>query len=242
MSSRVFQATTGHSEANPQICGLSGREIQEGDWILYLVCHGADARPEYQIKVTREEEVEKEYYNRRKRRKIKKKVYERDYGMDNGRRFRSVFGGWGTDPDTGKRCKQFKWQEFAGLDADGEEVWNPVKCWSHIALAHIADDLGYEVRKDKKGKFRKTRAHEGDRAIGNEHTIDAEGENAMEVLARAACSDEELGLVPPKEERDAEDSMMAALRNEEAANEERLDAEALGLTVEQYRKLVAERG
>ena len=204
MSSRVFQATTGHSPGNPQVCGLSDREITEGDWIMYLVCHGADARPEYQIKVTREEQIEKEYYNRRQRRKVTKKVYERDYGMDNGRRFRSVFNGWGTNPDTGKREKQFKWQEFAGLDSDG-------------------------------------------------HTIDAEGENAMEVLARAACSDEELGLVPPKAEseidqiiREENEAISAAMNAEMEAEakllDEMEDAKALGLTLEQYRRLVAERG
>lgn len=150
--------------------------------------------------------------------------------MDNGRRFRSVFGGWRTNPDTGKRQKQFKWQEFAGLDADGEEVWNPVKCWSHIVFAEVADELGYEVRKDKQGRYRKTTAYEGDRAIGNEHSLDPEGENAMEVLARAACSDEELGLVPPRAEETDADA------------EDRADAEALGLSLENYRRLVAERG
>jgi hypothetical protein len=252
VSSRVFQATTGHTPDNPQICGLSSREINEDDWIMYLVVAGNDARPEYQIKVTREEKVKKKVYDRRKRKKVEKTCYERDYGMDDGRRFRSVFGGWQTNPSTGKREKVFTWQEFAGLDADGEEIWNPLKCWSHIVLAHVADELGYEVRKDKKGRFRKTTAHDGDRAVGNEHTVDENGVNAMEELARAACTDEELGLVPPSDSQefkriieDENESISQAMNAEmeaEAKREDRLDAEALGLTLEQYYKLVAERG
>ena len=245
MSSRVFKAKSGHTEESPQICGLSNAFISKGDWILYLVCHGTNARPEYQIKILKE--VKKTVVFRGR----SKTVTEKDYGMDNGRRFRSVFGGWGQNPDTGKREKVFTWQEFAGLDADGEEVWNPVKCWSHIVLAEVADSLGYEVRKRGNGKWATTTAYKGDRAIGNEHTIDVEGENAMEVLARAACTDEELGLVEPSQPEDSKieeilDLLDGPESNGEAllaeAEEERLDAEALGLTVEKYRKLVGERG
>ena len=236
MSSRVFKAKAGHTDSKPQICGLSEKKIAKGDSILYLVCHGANARPEYQIKVTREEKKEVKFRGRTKT------ISEKDYGMDDGRKFRSVFGGWQQNSDTGKREKVFAWQEHKGKDGDGEDIWMPVKCWSHIVLAEIAEDLGYDVRKRRNGKWSTTTARDGDRAIGNEHAVDVEGENAMEVLARAACTDEELGLVPPKEEQKAEDSMMEALRDSEAETEERLDAEALGLTVEHYRKLVAERG
>ena len=249
MSSRVFKAKSGHTKESPQICGLSNAFISKGDWILYLVCHGTNARPEYQIKILKE--VKKTVVFRGR----SKTVTEKDYGMDNGRRFRSVFGGWGQNPDTGKREKVFTWQEFAGLDADGEEVWNPVKCWSHIVLAEVADSLGYEVRKRGNGKWATTTAYKGDRAIGNEHTISDEGENAMEVLARAACTDEELGLVPPsgevvvahsyrlvdsKAEAEAEAArMQAEYECDGEAEEDRLDAEALGMTLEQYRRALA---
>jgi len=239
MSSRVFRATTGHTIENPQLCGLSNREIQEDDQIMYLVCHGGDARPEYQIKVTREEKKEKTYRGRTRT------VYERDYGMDDGRTFRSVFGGWQVNHDTGKREKVFNWQELKGTDSDGEEIWSPVKCWSNVVLAEVADELGYAVRRKKNGKWQTTTAHDGDRTVGNEHTIDAEGENAMEVLARAVCSDEELGLVAPKEPeieeiiRDENESLSEAMNAEAEAEEERLDAEAMGMTVEQWRKALA---
>ena len=267
MSSRVFEAKTGHTESKPQLCGLSNNPISKGDQIMYLVCRGEDARPEYQIKVTREEKKQVTYRGR------PKTIFEKDYGMDDGKRFRSVFGGWQMNHDTGKREKIFTWQEYKGLDADGEEIWNPVKCWSHIVFAQIAADLGYEVRCNKKGKWKTTTARDGDRAIGSEHTIDAEGENAMEVLARAVCSDEELGLVAPSEPEDSlEDSLEdsveeilsilertgaearaereeiireeneaigAAMNAEAEAEEERLDAEALGMTLEQYRRVLA---
>lgn len=249
MSSRVFPATTGHSKARPQLCGLSGRPIQEGDLVMYLVCHGDDARPEYQIKVTREEKVEKTYYDRRKRRKVTRKVTERDYGMDDGREFRSVFNGWQTNPDTGKREKVFAWQQKTGVDADGEDIWMPVKCWSKLVFAEVAERLGYEVRKRRNGKYSMTTAHEGDRNVGNEHSLEEEQEPAMIAVARAALSDEEAGLVEPKvetererflrEEQDAEDARMQA---EQEADEHAEMAAALGISLADYRRLVAERG
>lgn len=257
MSSRVFKAKAGHTEDKPQVCGLSGRKIQKGDYILYLVIAGDDARPEYQIKVTREEKKTVKFRGR------KKTVSEKEYGMDNGRKFRSVFGGWQRDEETGKREKIFTWQEFKGMDADGEEIWQPVKCWSHIVLAKVADDLGYDVRKTSGGKWRTTTAHDGDRSIGTEHTLDTEGVNAMEELARAACTDEELGLVPPsvsevemvnamidQEVKDAErreraetvEVVNAMMEKEAKDAEERELADAMGMTLEQFRLLVAERG
>lgn len=234
MSSRVFQAKTGHTTKKPQLCGLTGKQVQKGDFIMYLVCHGSNARPEYQIKVVAEREVEKEYYVRSKRRKVKKMVTERDYGM-NGTTFRTTFDGWVKNEDTGKREKNFVWQEQTGIDAEGNPMWRTVKCWSHIAHAEAAEALGYDVRADAKGKWVTTVALEGDRAVGSEHSVETEEDNAMVVLARAACSDEELGLVPPSEEPDGE--AIAAVADE--AEEERLDAEALGMTVEEYRGALA---
>jgi len=239
MSSRVFKARTGHTKQNPQLCGLTGNPIHEGDWIMYLVCRGADARPEYQIRVCGEREVEKEYFNRRKRRKETKAVTERDYEMG-GRRFRTVYDGRRKNPDTGKNEKVFLWQEMVGHDADGEPMWRTVKCWSHVVHAKAAQDLGYEVRADKAGKWLTTEAYEGDRAIGSEHTVDAEEENAMVELARAALTDEEAGRVAPSEEKAPAGWTEANTSTPETDTEaeERADAEALGLTLEQYRKLL----
>jgi hypothetical protein len=249
MSSRVFQAKTGHTAQNPQLCGLTGTPVQRDDWIMYLVCHGADARPQYQIKVVAEREVEKEIYDRRKRRKVKKTVTERDYGMA-GRQFRTVYDGKRKNPQTGKREKIFIWQEHVGIDADGEPMWRTVKCWSHIVHAEAADRLGYEVREDENGEWAKTEAYDGDRAVGSEHNVEEEEDNAMVTLARAALSDEEAGLVPPeteveqiiREENEAISEAMSAEMEAEAKFLDERDAEALGLTLEQYRKLVSEHG
>lgn len=245
MSSRVFQARTGHSADNPQLCGLTGNPISKGDWIMYLVCHGSDARPEYQITVVAEREVEKEYFNRYKRRKEKKKVTERDYSL-NGREFRTVYDGKKLNPTTGKKEKSFLWQECTGIDTDGEKMWRTVKCWSHIVHASAAESLGYEVRADKDGKWVTTEAFEGDRAVGSEHSVEAEEENAMVALARAVLTEEEAGLVPPSMEDDGEriaaqaeaDAINAMIDAEDQDHRDREDAEALGLSLEDYRKLL----
>lgn len=239
MSSRVFQARTGHTAENPQLCGLTNNPIHKDDWIMYLVCRGADARPTYQITVVAEREVEKEYYSRWKRRKVKKKVTERDYAL-NGKEFRTVYDGKKLNPKTGKKEKNFIWQECTGIDADGEKQWRDVKCWSHIVHAKAAESLGYTVRADKDGKWVTTEAHEGDRAVGSEHTV-GEEENAMVALARAVLSEEEAGLVAPQDSPEPDDGEAIAAEAE-ADLQDREDAEALGLTLEQYRKLLAENG
>jgi hypothetical protein len=245
MSSRVFKARTGNSKDNPQVCGLTGDPINRDDWIMYLVCHGGDARPEYQIKVVSEQDVEKDIYDRRKRRKVKKTVTQRDYGM-NGTSFRTVYDGKRKNHSTGKMEKIFVWQEQVGIDADGEPEWRTVKCWSHIVHAKAAEELGYEVRADASGEWVSTEAHEGDRAVGSEHTVEEEEDNAMVTLARAALTDEEAGKVAPteveeiiREENEAISEAMSAEMEAEADHLDKLDAEALGLTLEQYRNLLA---
>lgn len=239
MSSRVFQAHTAHTAQNPQLCGLASKPIAKEDWIMYLVCHGSDARPEYQIKVVAEREVEKEYYNRKKRRKEKKMVTERDYGMA-GRQFRTVYDGKKKNHQTNKMEKIFIWQELVGVDSDGEDEWRTVKCWSHIVHAATAESLGYEVRADAKGNWASTEAYEGDRAVGSEHDTEVEEDNAMVTLARAALSPEQAGLVAPKqfvaEEAEAEAGRMAAEIESEVETDDQRDAEALGMTLAQYRK------
>ncbi len=239
MSSRVFQARSAHSAQKPQLCGLSKQPISKDDWIMYLVCHGSNARPEYQIKVVAERQVEKEYFCRYKRRKVKKEVTERDYGMG-GRTFRTVYDGKKLNPATGKKEKNFIWQELIGLDADGEQEWRTVKCWSHIVHAQAAADLGYEVREDASGNWAKTEAFDGDRAVGSEHTVEVEEDNAMVTLARAALTEEEAGLVPPTEaeESEAEAERINAEIAVDAETEDKRDAEALGMSLEQYRKVM----
>jgi hypothetical protein len=199
---------------------------------MYLVCHGANARPEYQIKVVAEREVEKEYYCRYKRRKVKKDVIERDYGMG-GREFRTVYDGKKLNPATGKKEKNFIWQEKVGLDADGEDIWRTVKCWSHIVHAEAAEELGYEVRADENGEWARTEAFVGARAVGSEHTTEEEEDNAMVVLARAALTEEEAGLVAP--ESDSAEEILALLE----PSDDQADAEAMGMTLENYRKALA---
>lgn len=214
---------------------------------MYLVCHGNDARPQYQIKVVAEREVEKEIYDRRQRRKVRKTVTERDYGIG-GRRFKTVYDGKKINPQTGKKEKSFIWQEKIGVDSDGEPMWRTVKCWSHIVHAEAAERLGYEVRADANGEWVTTVALDGDRAVGSEHTVEEEEDNAMVTLARAALNDEEAGLVAPKEtefeqiireENEAISEAMNAEMEAEADILDKRDAEALGMTLEQYRKVVA---
>lgn len=243
MSSRVFQARTAHTSSNPQICGLTGNHISKNDWIMFLVCRGADAVPEYQIKCTAEREVEKEYYSRRKRRKVKTTTTQRDYGTDDGKQFRSVYDGKRRNSE-GKMEKVFLWQQQDGLDADGLPRWITVKCWSNVVHASAAEDLGFDVRADANGEWVTTIAFEGDRTRGNEHTVETEPENAMTVIARAVLSDEEAGLVAPgtvdvAAENEAETERMSAEIASDVDAEERRDAEALGMTLEQYRKVNA---
>jgi len=190
MSSRVFRARTGHTPEKPQRCGLSDREIHEGDLVMYLVCRGSDARPEYQIRVVREEETETTWRGRTRRR------VERDYATPDGRQFRSVFSGWEVGDD-GKRRKVFSWQERHEIN--GQEVWMPVNCWSRLVLAEVAADLGYEVRRRKDGRWQMTRAFRGDRNVGNEHSVSNEPESPLAAVARAFMDEAEQGLAPPKE-------------------------------------------
>ena len=223
MSSRVFKARTSHSEGNPQLCGLSSTPIQEGDYCFYLVCSGQSARPEYQISVVREEETKG-----RNGKKYSKKIRENPQGQQ----FFSVFTGqWETfkkaNGKTGKR-RVYEWQTE---NAEGARI--PVVVWSNMVLASAAETLGYSVPKNAKGTYITTKAHVGDRTRGFEHQSAQEAEPAMVTIAKAALSDEEAGLVAPKGEAKVEPA------TEEASEEAELAA-ALGMSVEQFRKLQAE--
>lgn len=223
MSSRVFKANTGHSKANPQLCGLTQLPINEGDLCFYLVCKGTNARPEYQISVVAEKA--------QKGRKYKKKIRE----TPDGQSFFSVFTGeWETfkkpDGTTGRR-RVYEWQTEDPVSG----VRIPVKVWSHMVLADSAESLGYNVPRKKNGKYVTTKAHVGDRTKGFEHRS-AESEPAMLTVAKAALGDEDAGLVPPNSEIGEEP---AALAVEEPEEDEASLAEALGITVERFRELNA---
>jgi hypothetical protein len=227
MSSRVFKATTGHSDANPQLCGLTGTPIQKDDWCFYLVCKGDKARPDYQISVVREEEK-----TGRRGKKYTKKIRE----TPDGQPFFSVFTGeWETyekrDGSTGRR-RVYEWQTEDPVT--GARI--PVLVWSNMVLASSADKLGYRVPKTKNGKYITTKAHQGDRTVGFEHR-QGEEEPAMVTIAKAALSDEDAGVVAPKDEGEDTPSSDADTAQDAGPDEETELAAALGLTVEQYRKL-----
>lgn len=229
MSSRVFQATTGHSDANPQLCGLTGSPINEGDWCFYLVCKGTSARPEYQINVVREEQ--KKGY---KGRKYTKKIRE----TPDGQPFFSVFTGeWETytkqDGSTGRR-RVYEWQTED--PTTGARI--PVRVWSNMVLASAAEKLGYTVPKTTKGKYITTKAHQGDRTRGFEHREAEQAEPAMVTVAKAALSDEDAGLVAPQEDEPQADPQDAGAFPEGIVETDEAElAAALGLTVAQFRKL-----
>lgn len=223
MSSRVFKATTSHSDANPQLCGLSTTPIKEGDWCFYLVCAGKDARPEFQISVVREEEYS--YRGRKQSRKVRE--------TPDGRQFFSVFTGeWEeftkADGTKGKR-RVYEWQ----VEDPSTGARIPVTVWSNMVLASAAEKLGYVVPKNGKGKFITTKAHKGDRTKGFEHRL-GEEEPAMVTIAKAALSDEDAGIVAPEEPARPAPEAGAALV---AAEGDTDLASILGLTPEQFRKL-----
>ena len=228
MSSRVFKARTSHTDANPQLCGLTQTPIQEDDWCFYLVCSGQSARPEYQINVVREEEYS--YRGKKRKRKIRE--------TPDGKPFFSVFtGAWETytkaDGSTGRR-RVYEWQTE---NANGARI--PVLVWSNMVLASSAEALGYKVPMNAKGKYITTKAHQGDRTTGYEHQNAPEAEPAMVTIAKAALSDEEAGLVAPGTEDKPVESEQDTAQDAGPDSDAELAA-ALGLTVEQFRKLEAE--
>ena len=189
MSSRVFKARTSHTESNPQRCGLTAAHIMEGDLCFYLVCAGTDARPEYQIMVV--DEVETVKYGRRSKRKVRE-------SMD-GRTFHCVWNGeWEVYKDQDGKTKRRRVYEWQVEDAQGNRF--PVEVWSHMVHVSAAEKLGYRIPTNQKGKYQMTTAFQGDRTRGHEHKVSNEAENPLLTLAKASLSDEEAGVVAPKDE------------------------------------------
>jgi hypothetical protein len=227
MSSRVFQANTSDSPSNPQRCGLTSVPIKEGDWCFYLVCNGRSARPEWQISVVAEEEYT--YRGKKQTRSIRE--------TPDGKRFFSVFTGqWEsyTKPDGTKgRRRVYEWQTED--PKTGARI--PVTVWSNMVLADAAEKLGYKVPKNAKGDYVKTKAHKGDRTQGFEHQH-GEEEPAMLTIAKAALDDESAGLVPPKDDQPPAALVPAAVVTATLDVDEEAElAAALGMSVEQFRKL-----
>ena len=239
MSSRVFEARTSHTPDNPQLCGLTGHPIQKGDLCFYLVCEGDQARPEWQV---RQIQTVTTAGGRGRRRKTRK-VYESNR---TGRPFRCTWTGeWEEfekqDGSTGRR-RVYEWQVE---QADGS--MKTVEVWSNMVHVEAAEQLGYDIPKDGKGKYRKTKAHRGDRTQGHEHKIAKEAENPLLTLAKAGLSPEERGEVAPQPEAKVEakpepeapaEPVEATVPVTDPDEEDRLDAEALGITLEDYRKLL----
>lgn len=113
--------------------------------------------------------------------------------------------------ENGKACKAptgpiFKWQEgrpTGEVDANGEPVrrWHDVVVWEKAVIAEEAIKRGFHVPTLAGGKFRETEAHPGDRTTGHAHSVSEVAESPMMDVARAAMSDEELGLPPVEEPR-----------------------------------------
>jgi hypothetical protein len=235
MSSPVFPARTSHTDSNPQLCGLTGAHIMEKDDCLFLVCDGQSARPEYQVC-----QIDTVEYKDSRGRNRSRKVYE----SKQGRPFRCTWTGeWETyEKADGKKGRRriYEWQVEG---ANGSMI--PVDVWSNMVHASSALELGFELRTNAKGEVVKTKAFKGDRTQGREHALAAEAENPLLTLAKAGLTDEEAGKVAPApapvtvtETVDEGEDEGAGIASDE---EDRLDAEALGMTVEQYRKLLAER-
>jgi len=113
--------------------------------------------------------------------------------------------------EDGKVCRAptgaiFKWQEgrpTGDVDASGEPVmrWHDVVVWEKVVIAEEALKRGFHVPTLSNGKFRETEAMIGDRTTGHAHSVSAVPESPMVDVARAAMSDEELGLPPVEEEK-----------------------------------------
>jgi hypothetical protein len=195
MTSRVFKARTGHTPSNPQLCGLTGAEIQKDDRCLYLVCHGAKARPDYQVRLVDEVEYEDSRGATRKR-----KVFES--GMTGQPMFSVWTGEWETyTKANGKKGRRrvYEWQTEG---SDGRRY--PVECWSNMVHLSAAETLGYDIPRNKDDEILTTNARKGDRTKGVEHRVSKDAESPLVTLAKAALDDEEAGLVAPKEEHVSE--------------------------------------
>lgn len=157
MSSRVFKAKTSHTEESPQLCGLSGRQIQKGDECFYLTCSGDGANPERQIFASK-----------------MKDGYETGFRVVPSGRTRTI--GEGTRWE--RQVPIYKWQELGA-----EERWHDIKVWEHMVLLDQAVALGYKPPHDAKGRVFRTTARKGDRTKGHGHTVNEQPISALEELA-----------------------------------------------------------
>ena len=173
MTSPVFKAKSGHTDARPQTCGLSGREIHVGDDIFYLTCRGRDAQPTEQVVILRYEE--KEWRGKTRLSPVYSGPGDLPWRSVRSGNYRTV--GEGTRWE--KRVPIFKWQE----EKDG--VWLDVETWENAVHLDEARSMGYAIRLTKTGKVARTVARKGDRTVGHAHSV-GKAENALLALAREA--------------------------------------------------------
>lgn len=159
MSSRVFQAKTGHTKKNPQLCGLSQREIQKGDDCYYLTCRGNNANPERQIFASKE-----------------------DTDFETG--FRVVPSGRTRKVAVGTRFERevpiYQWEEKG---PDGR--WFVCEVWERMVLLEEAQKLGYRSPTTATGKTARTVARKGDRTLGHAHVVSATPTSPLHDVAAA---------------------------------------------------------
>jgi hypothetical protein len=188
MTSRVFKARTSHTPSNPQLCGLTLAEITKGDLCLFLVCHGAEARPEWQVRLVGREAKEGSSY--------KRNIFESE---KTGQPFFSVWTGeWESYKDANGKTKRRRVYEWQVEGDDGRRY--PVEVWSNMVRLSAAEELGYDIPRDGDGKVRKTTAFKGDRTKGWEQRVAKDSEAPLVTLAKVMLDDEEAGLVAPAEE------------------------------------------
>lgn len=191
-------------------CGLSGRDIEAGMLCLFLKCDGRDAEPAMQIigRLNSDEKLENVTPDGRFFRSVPTGSHRCKRGT-----CQEIYDYWqrfcnAEHPENpGKMCRAptgavFKWQEgrpTGRVDSNGESElrWHDVKIWERVVIADEAVARGFHVPMRSDGQFRMTEAKPGERTVGHAHSVSSVPESPMMDVARAAMSDEELGIEPP---------------------------------------------
>ena len=159
MSSRSFEAKTGHTASNPQLCGLHGSTgcasegvegaIMQGQMCFYLTCKGNEARPAYQIQKSNKRDDYSTGYRI-------VKTGTRTVGKEPFTRQQPVFG----------------WQE----QRNGR--WHDLVVWERMVHTLCAEEAGYVAPGDR------TIANPGDRTQRHAHQVSKTPESPLKELAR----------------------------------------------------------
>lgn len=206
---RIWQATTSHSEDDPQICGLHDTTgcIGEIDGLgsvpggirgtdqgrddahdcFYLTCRGTDAAPAAQIQSSRKADDYDTGYRQTPSGKYRevgscRKGHQSSADCSAAK---CVVGNW-------RNKKLWKWQEYRCASAGG--VHSPVDCenaghsgggwrdvlvWEKAVHAQCASDAGYVV------PGRRVTAFRGARTLGYAHQVAQTPESPLMDLGRA---------------------------------------------------------